>query len=117
MANKTETETAAPYVVECHLKKWPGKFTLPDPDEFSGADWQAWRKAVSDTDFDAVNQLYGYAGLRLIDAVGKWEFAALPLKTVQKWEKNPADERIKFISWVGREVRFYVDRHLLDPTV
>lgn len=114
MAEKSDPEKV-PFVIECPLAAWPGRITLPDPNFFDGLMWQKWRRAVADTEVDEVNRLYAYAGLKLIDGVGEWAFA-ISIKTVMGWEKRPADERIKFVSWIGREVRRYVDRQLLDPT-
>jgi hypothetical protein len=103
------------------LKSWPGSFSLPDPDDFSGLDWKTWKAAVDKPLREpyAYTHLFAYAGLELVARHGDWDIRTageekLPLATVQSWETSPDDERVKLISWIGREVRFYITG-IIDP--
>ena len=95
------------------LKKWPGGFSLPAYDDFTGEMWNAWKAAVEKSPDDTINRLYCYAGLKLIDAYGKWAFET-PLKEVQSWEKAPGDEKMRFVSWLGRTMQEYINE-LINP--
>lgn len=97
------------------LKAWEGSFSLPSPDEFSGAHWKVWTKAVNQPKRGAYAEthLFGYAGLDLLKKYGEWNLS-IPIEEVRAWETNPDDERVKLISWIGREIRFYIVG-IIDP--
>ena len=111
MAKKSET-----LVIKSPLKAWPGGIELPLPDEFNGVHWKLWKGAVNKPGRKAyaLTHLYCYAGLELIKAAGAWNFDAPPLDEVQSWEKQPEDERIKLVAWVGRSLMGYMD-DIMDP--
>ena len=110
MTNKPEF-----LVIESPLKAWPGGIGLPLPDEFNGVHWQNWKASVNKAERKgyALTHLYCYAGLELIAAGGDWSIE-LPLADVQKWEHDPAAERIKLVAWLGRSIMGYMD-NILDP--
>lgn len=101
--------------IKSPLKAWPGEIKLPEPDEFSGADWQVWSKAVNAPKRKAYSNvhLYCYSGLELIQASGEWGLK-IPLAEVQAWEHKPEDERIKLMAWLGRTMMLYMDG-IIDP--
>ena len=104
-----------PRVFESPLASWPGSFTLPHTDEFSGAHWQTHRKAVDKplrASYSMIH-LYAYAGLEVIKAYGEWNMET-SLKEVQAWETDPEAERIKFIAWIGRTYKEYM-LDIMDP--
>jgi len=103
-------EMAEEYVIESPLARWPGRLTLPHPDEFSGDHWAAWQAAIeAHQAIDTINRRLAYAGMEFVKAVGgQWQFD-LPLATVRSWETQPGAERLKFISWLGREFHTYLD--------
>ena len=106
---------AKPLVIKSPLKAWPGKFELPDPNDFSGVHWQTWKASVNRAKRKsyALTHLYCYAGLELIQTAGVWELD-IPIDEVQAWEKAPEDERIKLVAWVGRTLMGYIDG-IMDP--
>lgn len=111
------------------LKAWPGRFTLPDPDDFSRVHWDAFKDSFNKparTVYADIHH-YGYAGLELIEKFGKWDMKAvikdssteeetekLPISAVRSWETSPAAERTKLIAWIGREIDRYISR-VVDP--
>lgn len=121
------------------LKTWPGSFTLPDPDDFSGVHWKAYKdsvnKAIRAEYIVAETHRYGYSCLEFIADHGSWNItvitgyeteeidgrktekpivAVLPLPVVRSWETNPDEERTKLIAWIGREFNRYMMR-IVDP--
>lgn len=109
------------------LKKWPGSVTLPGPDAFTGEQWNYWRDQVEQHASGTVNRLFCYAGLAFVARFGTWNVAEagvaedgsvteskLPLETVRSWEGNPGAERMKLVSWFGREMDRYIGQ-VLDP--
>lgn len=95
------------------LEKWPGSFELPDHDEFTGAHWDIWRKALEAAPDNTLNRRMCYAGLALVEKCGQWNME-IPLAEVAGWKKNPAEERMYLVSWIGRSVGSYIDE-LIDP--
>lgn len=97
------------------LKAWPGRFTLPDPDNFSGTQWKVYKDSVNRPlrSSYADTHLFGYAALEMIARFGQWE-VGIPIKEVQSWETNPDEERVKLIAWIGREFNRYMVR-IIDP--
>lgn len=97
------------------LKAWPGKFSLPEPDDFSGLHWKVYkdglnkplRSAYADT------HRFAYTALEMIARHGAWEME-IPIEEVQAWETDPAAERIKLIAWVGYEFNRYMVG-IIDP--
>ena len=101
--------------IKSPLTAWSGSIKLPEPDEFSGLNWQTWRDSVNRPkrkDY-ALTHLYCYSGLELIQAAGEWELE-IPLSEVQKWETDPENERIKLVAWLGRTMMQYIDG-IVDP--
>lgn len=103
------------------LKAWPGKFTLPDPNEFNRNHWDAWKAAVQQPKRSSYSDthLFGYAGLDLVARYGTWAILdgtgePLPIPTVRSWEDDPEAERMKLISWIGREIMYY-NAAIVDP--
>lgn len=98
---------------ESKLAKWPGFFTLPDYDDFDGEMWETWNKIQVDTPNTQINRFYCYAGLKLIEAIGEWHFD-IPLTEIAGWQNDKKAERIRFVSWIGKQVNNY---HLaiVDP--
>lgn len=120
------------------LKAWPGSFALPDPDDFSGVHWKAFKDGYNKPKRSTYADIhhYAYAGLELIAQFGQWNMAKvigeetvqvdekkaetrpitepLPIGTVQSWETDPDSERIKLIAWIGREIDRYTSR-IIDP--
>ena len=101
--------------IKSPLKAWPGGIELPQPDDFSGVHWQAWKAGVNKPKRKAyaLTHLYCYAGLELISAAGGWNFE-LPIEEVQAWETKPDDERIKLVAWLGKNMMGYMD-NIMDP--
>lgn len=97
------------------LKAWEGSFTLPEPDDFSGAHWQLWSAAVNKPKRSsyADSHLFGYAGLEVVARYGEWKFA-VGLEEVRSWEERPEAERVKLIAWIGKEISAYM-RGIIDP--
>jgi hypothetical protein len=97
------------------LKAWPGTVKLPEPDEFSGSNWQVWKDSVNSPKRKnyALTHLYCYAGLELIQAAGEWDIN-VPLTQVLAWETDPDAERIKLVAWLGRSMMVYMD-DIMDP--
>lgn len=96
------------------LKKWPGSFSLPDYDDFDGIMWDIWRKAMDGMAEDTINRRFCFAGLILIEKIGKWEIESITLTDVRKWEKDKKAERIRLVSWLGQSVGNYIDE-LIAP--
>jgi hypothetical protein len=105
--DKKETET----VIVSPLEKWPGNITLPLADDFDGKHWQAWRKAVSVTNesVEEVNRLFAYAGAQFIGKFGGWQIQGVSLEVFQSWQNSPELERVRFVSWVGKAMRDYMN--------
>jgi hypothetical protein len=102
-------------IFESPLGKWPGSFSLPDYDDFTGADWDAWRKAMAATGEDeTLNRRYCFGGLTLVGKIGEWKMETLGLAEIQKWQTDKKAERTRLVSWVGKCVAEYIDE-LIDP--
>jgi hypothetical protein len=97
------------------LKAWPGDVQLPDANDFSGTNWQVWKKAVNRPKRSqyALTHLYCYAGLELIEAAGEWKIN-IPIAEIKAWEDDPDAERIKLVAWLGRSMMTYMD-DIMDP--
>jgi hypothetical protein len=123
------------------LKAWPGEFSLPAGDDFTGAHWKAWRKAAEMPLREGYSNIhfYGYSGLDLIKQYGNWKIERvvgtkkeevekngkattveipiiepLPLSEVMGWEYNPDEEKTKLIAWIGVEFKYYING-IIDP--
>lgn len=107
-------ETVDPHVIVCPLKPWPGAIELPEPDLFNGQMWRDWRRMVEECKAETVNRLYGYAGAAFIEKHGAWKFDDPDLATFLSWQQRPGEERIRFVSWVGRSFQRYMDS-IIDP--
>ncbi len=101
------------YIVKSNLKLWPGRVTLPPPEQFNGLMWQDWRKFIEDGEPTTINRLYCYAALRFIEKHGTWEMD-IPLAEVKAWEHKPADEMVMLVSWIGKRMQQYMNQ-ILDP--
>jgi hypothetical protein len=44
---------------------------------------------------------------------GEWEME-ISLKDVQAWASNPGEERVRLVSWLGKQFSIYIDE-LIDP--
>lgn len=105
----------AEHVIESPLKAWPGSITLPEPNEFSGTQWQAWKDAVNKPLRASYSRthLYCYTGLDLLAQHGGWEME-IPLAEVRAWETDPDAERVKLVAWLGRTFHDYME-DIIDP--
>ena len=103
-------------VIESPLKTWPGSIELPNPDEFNGLQWQIWKGAVSGAGRKsyALTHLHCYAGLELVKKAGAWNIDGVTLEEVQGWAKNPEDERVRLVSWLGKTLMDYMN-DIMDP--
>jgi hypothetical protein len=96
------------------LAKWPGSVSLPDYDDFTGTHWDIWRKAFEASPDTTLNRRYAYAGLTMLESIGgEWEME-ISLKDVQAWASNPGEERVRLVSWLGKQFATYIDE-LIDP--
>lgn len=102
-------------IIASPLKAWPGSISLPEPDDFNGIHWRAWKNAINKPNRQnyALTHLYCYAGLELIKAVGEWKFE-VALEDAMTWELEPEKERVKLVAWIGREMMSYMDG-IMDP--
>jgi hypothetical protein len=96
-----------PVRFECKLTAWPGYFTLPALEEFTGAMWNSYRAAFDKTEDTTPNRHFCYAGLELVGLYGDWHFD-IPLATVKGWHEKPDDERMMFVSWLGQIMSGYI---------
>jgi len=97
------------------LAKWPGTISLPDYDDFTGEDWNTWRKAMDGTgENETLNRRYCFGGLKLVEKIGEWKMETIDLAEMQKWAKDKKAERTRLVSWVGKCVAEYIDE-LIDP--
>lgn len=110
-------EKSDPYVMESPLAKWPGRVELPHPDEFTGDHWSAWREAVNkrEKSGQTINMVLAYGGLEfLAKQGGVFAIEGVTLEQVRAWETNAKNERVKLVSWLGREFRAYIQA-VTDP--
>lgn len=100
---------AEPMRFESPLTRWPGYFTLPNPEEFTGAHWNLYRKSFDRAagEFTSPNRHFCYSGLDLIKAAGEWKLD-IPLAEVDSWRKQPEEERILLVSWIGNCISGYI---------
>jgi len=104
-------------VIESPLARWPGRVELPSPDAFSGDHWAAWRAAMNkrEKSGQTINMILAYGGLEfLAQKGGVFAIEGVTLDEVRGWETNAANERVKLISWLGREFRAYI-QDVTDP--
>lgn len=113
MAEKAEERK--PRVYESPLAVWPGSITLPHPDEYSRLHWDTWRNGIEKPLRQSYSfmHMYAYSGLEFLKAYDGWGLE-IPLEDVQAWERNPEDERVKLIAWLGRTLQDYM-REIIDP--
>lgn len=97
------------FAITSPLVRWPGVIRLPHPDEFNGEHWAAWRAAVDAQPETVISRLYCYAGLAFVEKCGTWALS-VPLAEVAGWQHDPAAERIKLVSWLGREMQKYFEQ-------
>jgi hypothetical protein len=114
MSEKNGTQPD-PVRFDSPLAKWAGHFTLPALEDFSGAHWNIYRKAM-DTASDEnplQNRQFAYAGLELIEKCGTWHLD-IPLAEIKAWRKKPEDERMLLVNWLGKSILGYIT-DLIDP--
>lgn len=104
-------------VIESPLTRWPGKLELPHPDVFNGDHWNAWRAAMNkrEKSGQTINMVLAYGGLEfLAQKGGIFAIEGVTLDEVRSWETDAARERVKLVSWLGREFRAYI-QEVTDP--
>lgn len=105
MAKSDESD----FVITSPLGRWPGIIRLPHPDEFTGQHWLTWRACVEEQPETVISRLYCYAGVAFVQRCGSWALD-VPLAEVAAWRDDPETERIKLVSWLGREFQRYFEQ-------
>lgn len=95
------------------LDSWPGDFSLPDFDDFTGDQWDTWRNAFENAPQDTLNRQFCYAGLIIIEKFGKWNMA-IDLVDVKAWRQHPENERMRLVGWLGKRISDYMTE-LINP--
>lgn len=113
--SKENGKQPEPARFDCPLAKWPGYFTLPALEDFTGAHWNIYRKAMDGVSGDdpISNRHFCYGGLELIKAAGQWHLD-IPLAEVAGWHKKPEEERMLLVNWIGKTILAYIT-DLIDP--
>lgn len=101
-----------------------GFVTLPNPNAFTGAMWNAWSdamdavpKRIGDRSI-GVRRLYCYAAAEWLQTYGDWQVTRdgklLPLDEVASWLEAPEDENFRLVSWISNTMKVYISA-VMDP--
>lgn len=108
-------------VFESPFETWPGSFSLPAYEDFTGQMFNEYRdgmNARNDKDQSKyahdLRRKAAFVGIEWIKKYGSWDIDGVSVNDIAAWESDPAQERPKLVAWIGQNIgKYYND--VLDP--